>query len=74
MMDRYPFLGWIVRFGTVGSVLLAAFTAVMIVVINWASLGALAVVIAVVTAAVIVVIGRSFVEIVTILTEMLVPR
>jgi hypothetical protein len=74
MMDRYPVLGWIVRFGTVGTALLAAFAAIVIVVLAWAAHGMLAVVIAVVVAAVILVVGRSYVEIVTILTEMLVPR
>ena len=74
MMDRYPVLAGIVRFGTIGSALLALFAAAMIVVINWASLGALAVLIAAVTGGVIFIVGRSYVEIVTILTEMLVPR
>lgn len=73
-MERYPVLGWIVRFGTAGTVVLALLVAALAIVSGYASLGWIAVVAGVVGAGVVYVLGRSYVEIVTILTEMLVPR
>lgn len=73
-MERYPVLAFIVRHGNVASAALALAFAALAIAAGWASLGWIAVAAGVLGGAVIAVLGKSYVEIVTILTEMLVPR
>ena len=73
-MERFPMLAFVLRFGTVATTLLALISAALIVLLAWPALGWTAGVVAVLVAAVIFVAGKSFVELVVIVTEMLVPR
>ena len=73
-MERFPMLAFVLRFGTVCVTLLALVTAALIVFLAWPTIGWIAGPIATLVAAVIFVAGKSCVELVTIVTEMLVPR
>lgn len=73
-MERYPVLNFILRYGKVASVAAAILAAVAIAGLGWQVLGWLAIVLAIVAGAVVFVLAKSYVEIVTIITEMLVPR
>lgn len=73
-MERYPVLNFILRYGKVASVAAAILAAVAIAGLGWQALGWLAIVLAIVAGAVVFVLAKSYVEIVTIITEMLVPR
>jgi uncharacterized membrane protein len=73
-MERFPALDLVLRFGAVGSLVVSIAAAAVIIVVAWPSLGWLAAVVAVAAGALLFLVCKSFVEIVTIITEMLVPR
>ena len=73
-MERYPMLGLVLRAGTAGVTLLAVFTAALLCWLAWPALGWLGALAALVAGAALYIAGRSFVELVQIVTEMLVPR
>lgn len=73
-MERYPILALILRYGTVGAAGLGVLTALLAGFLAWAPLGGLGLVVGAVAGAVVFVLGKSYVEIVTIITEMLVPH
>ena len=73
-MERYPMLRLILRFGTLIAGLLGALCALLIIVLGWPSLGAWSVLLGLVAAAFVLAAGKAIVELLTIVTEMLVPR
>lgn len=73
-MERYPILALILRYGGVGSSLLALLAAATAIAAGYDALGAYVYPIGAVIAGVVWVLARSYVELVTIVTEMLVPR
>lgn len=73
-MDRYPALRLIVRYGALGAPLVALVVAGLALALLWPLSAAVAVGVALVLGAITYLIAKAFVEIVTILTEMLVPR
>jgi hypothetical protein len=73
-MERFPALELIVRFGNIGSVLIAicaaCFTSILLLpIIGWWGFAA-----SVVVGALLFLVCKSYVEIITILCDMLVPR
>lgn len=73
-MNRFPALSLILKYGAPGSVLVAVAAAALVAALVGPALGwAVAVVAALGIAAVVYIFTKGFVEIVTILTEMLVP-
>jgi hypothetical protein len=73
-MQKYPVLALILRFGGVGAIALAVICGLLIVALGWAALGWFAIVLAILGAGLVFLIAKSYVEIVTIITEMLVPQ
>jgi len=74
MMDRYPALRFIVRFGHAGAPVVALLAGVFAWHLARDDLGPYAAVVALAVFALTYLLARAFVEIVIILTEMLVPR
>lgn len=73
-MERFPALGLIVRHGALGAALLALGCAAFLSVLLWQVWGAGALFVGVIAGGVVYLLAKSFVELVVILTEMLVPR
>lgn len=73
-MERFPALGLIVRFGMPGAVVLALACALLLTSLLWPVWQAGGVVVGLSVGLVVYLLGRGFVELVIILTEMLVPR
>lgn len=73
-MERYPVLALILRFGTIGAATLALVGGLLVTALAWTAFGWIAIPLALFIAALVFVIAKSYVEIVTIITEMLVPR
>lgn len=73
-MERFPALDLILRYGTVGSILFALAAAVAVAWGLWSSLAWAAVIASLVTGAIVLLVCKAFVELVTLITEMLVPR
>ncbi len=73
-MERFPILDLILRFGTPAAALLAVAGGGLTFAWAWALIGWLAIAAALVVAGLIFIIGKSYVELVTLITEMLVPR
>lgn len=73
-MERYPTLALILRYGGVGSSLLALLAAAVTIAAGYDALGPYIFAIGAVIAGVVWLLARSYVELVTIVTEMLVPR
>jgi hypothetical protein len=73
-MERYPVLDLILRYGKIGSLAAAILAAALVAGLGWAALGWIAIVLALIVGAVVFILAKSYVEIVTIITEMLVPR
>jgi len=73
-MDRFPALVLILRYGAAGSVLIALAGAAVIAWGLWSSLGWIAAIAAVAVGSIVLLICKAFVELVTLITEMLVPR
>jgi hypothetical protein len=73
-MEQFPVLGFIVRFGTYSAIGLALISGAMADVLTWAALGLAALPLAAVVVIVVFRIAKSYVEIVTIITDMLVTQ
>ena len=73
-MDDYPILRMIVRHGAAGVVAATAIVLVLVAGIGHALIGWLALPVAVLAALATYVLGRSYVELVRLITEMLLPR
>lgn len=73
-MERYPVLDFILRYGKLASIGVALLAALVVVGLGWQALGWIAVGLAMIAGVVVFVLAKSYVEIVTIITEMLVPR
>lgn len=73
-MSKYPMLELIVRHGPIGSVVVAVLTFVLIAVVGVPALGWLAVVVAAFVALLAYVVGRSYAELVKLVSEMLMPQ
>jgi len=73
-MERFPVLDLILRYGAAASVVLALVGAALVLLLAWPVMAWIAAPVALLAGAVIFVLGKSYVEIVTIVTEMLVPR
>jgi hypothetical protein len=73
-MERFPLLSLTLRYGAAGSILAALLAVAIVAAAAWPALGPLAVVLGVLAGVVVYVLARSYVELVTIVTEMLVPR
>lgn len=73
-MERFPALDLVLRFGAVGSLVLSIALAAIIGLTAWPSYGWIAVAAGLVVGALSLLVCKCFVELVTIITEMLVPR
>ena len=73
-MERFPVLDLILRFGTAGAVVLGFAVGLLAIVLSWGALGWIAVALGLVAGGLVFLIGKSYVELVTLITEMLVPR
>ncbi len=73
-MERFPVLDMILRCGTPGAIAASVLLAVLTGAVAWPPLGWLGIVIALVVGALVFVVAKSYVELVTLITEMLVPR
>ena len=73
-MERFPVLDLILRYGTAASVVLGVIGAALVLFLAWNALAWIAVPLAILIGGLVFVLGKSYVEIVTIVTEMLVPR
>lgn len=73
-MERFPALGLIVKYGSLGAALLALGCAAFVSALLWPLWGAGGLAAGVGVGAVAYLLAKSFVELVIILTEMLVPR
>jgi hypothetical protein len=73
-MERYPVLDLILRYGKTASIGVGLLAAVVVAGLGWPALGWIAVGLAAIAGIVVFVLAKSYVEIVTIITEMLVPR
>jgi hypothetical protein len=67
-------LRMILRYGALGAAMLAVLVALLVGTLCWTALGWPAAVAGIVAGALVYVVGRSYVEIVQIVTEMLVPH
>jgi hypothetical protein len=73
-MERYPILDMILRFGTPAAIVLSILGGMLVFALTWALLGWFALAAAVVVAGLIFIVAKSYVELITLITEMLVPR
>lgn len=73
-MERFPALNLIVKFGAIGAAGLAISSAILLALLLWPLWGAASMVAALLVGAIAYLVAKSFVELVIILTEMLVPR
>lgn len=73
-MERFPILDLILRFGTPASVILALAGSALTFCMVWPFVGWFGLLAAFVAGGLIFIVGKSYVELVTLITEMLVPR
>jgi hypothetical protein len=73
-MERYPVLALVLRHGTTGAAALGVLVALLVGGLTYATLSWLGPLVGILLGAVVYVLGKSYVEIVTIITEMLVPH
>lgn len=73
-MGDYPVLHLIVRYGAAGAVVASALAFALVAWLGFYALGWVALILAIVAAAVVYVIGKSYAELVRLITEMLLPR
>jgi hypothetical protein len=73
-MEKFPVLGLIVRFGLIGSQVLAGLVLILVLAIAWPFWGLVAILPAIVLAALAYLVARSYVELVLLITDMLVPH
>jgi hypothetical protein len=73
-MEQYPVLNLITRHGLVAAIAMAVFAGILSLWLLYGPLGWLAAIIALLIGGVAFVIAKSYVELVVLITEMLVPR
>lgn len=73
-MERFPILDLILRFGTPAGIILALASGALTLLWAWTLIGWVAVLPALVVGGLIFIVAKSYVELVTLITEMLVPR
>jgi hypothetical protein len=73
-MERYPILDLILRYGRPGAYVAALIAAALVVGFGWPGLGWISLALGLLAAGFVFLLVKSYVEIVTIITEMLVPR
>ena len=73
-MERFPILDLILRFGAPAAWLLAIGGGALTFIGVWTLIGWLALAPAIIVAGLIFIVAKSYVELVTLITEMLVPR
>ncbi len=73
-MNDYPMLRLIVRYGSLGCVALAVLVFAAIAWLGHPELGGLAIVLGALTGIVVFIVGRSYVELVRLITDMLLPK
>jgi predicted membrane metal-binding protein len=73
-MERFPVLNLILRFGIAVSAIVALIAGTIVVLLAYRDVGWPAIPIAAVVALLVFGVAKSYVELVTIVTEMLVPR
>lgn len=73
-MQQFPVLNLIVRYGAHAAIVVAIFAAALVLWLLYGSMGWAAVAVALVTGGVVFVLAKSYVELIVLITEMLVPR
>jgi hypothetical protein len=73
-MEKFPTLELIVRYGKVGPIGLAVLVALGVLAWSWPGLGVIALVPALVLGGIALLVARSYVELVLLITDMLLPR
>lgn len=73
-MEKFPVLDLIIRYGAAGSAVLAVLAGAGICALIWPVWGVLALVPGVFVAAVALLLARSYVELILLITDMLLPR
>lgn len=73
-MEKFPVLRLITKYGTAGSVVLAVLVAVFVLVLAWPFWGLASLIPSVVLALLAFVVGKSYVELVVLITDMLMPQ
>jgi hypothetical protein len=73
-MTKYPMLSLIVRYGPIGSAVVAVAVFLLIAAVGLPAIGWLAVVVATFAALLAYVVGRSYAELVKLVSEMLMPQ
>lgn len=73
-MNKYPVLAFIVKYGTPAAAAAAVVAFLLIAWLAWPFAGVVAVLVALFVAAILFVIAKSYVELVTIITDMLLPQ
>ena len=73
-MEKFPFLSLVVKHGVMASAAVAVLAALFVLTLTWPFWSAASLVPAVVLGALVLVVARSFVELVVLITEMLLPH
>jgi hypothetical protein len=73
-MEKFPVLRLITKYGPAGSMALGALVAVFVLVLAWPAWGAAGLIPAAVLALLAYVVGKSYVELVVLITDMLMPQ
>ena len=73
-MSDYPVLRFIVRFGTAGSVALGVIVFASIAYLGYSALGGLAIALGIMVGIVLFILGKSYAELVRLITDMLLPK
>jgi hypothetical protein len=73
-MDKYPVLAFIVRYGTPVAIALAVVAAALTLWIGFPLIGWASIIVAVVAGGVLLLVALSYVELVRLITEMLLPQ
>lgn len=73
-MNKYPVLGLIVKFGAPAAIAVAVIAFLLIAWVLWGLIGAGALVVGAFVGGLLFLVAKSYVELVTIITEMLLPQ
>ncbi len=73
-MEKFPVLRLIVRYGSAASVVLAALVAILVLIVAWPSWGPASLILGAMLGLLAFVVGRSYVELVMLITDMLMPQ
>jgi hypothetical protein len=73
-MEKFPFLSFVVKYGVMASAVVAVLAALFVLAIAWPFWAAASLAPALVLGVLVLVVARSFVELVVLITEMLLPH